>query len=356
MYSLEDLKFAQKYPFSNKAREIIKELKIDLNNVPESAVKRAALMISNASKNQLNFQEPSESLEVVKNEVLAFPVAKIILAFIGNLTLNEKFSKMIGRTAFKYIEREKEKTQTILDLASELNVSFSLSSKQNFFAEIPLTFFLKTNFKEPFMKLVNQKLEKGIVFLNENDFARFLSEFIYETTFDSIPSSTENLPKVFESIAGQISSQLTVRERKDLNDSFSGANDPDAYPPCMQQIYDDLISGKNAVHQARFNIATFLIGIGLDKEKVIELFSKTPNFNEKITRYQVERIAGKGGTKYSAPSCEKIRSQRLCPNSKFCEGFSHPISFYKARLKNQAKNSSKKAGKDSAKESVQESA
>ena len=142
MYSLEDLKFAQKYPFSNKAREIIKELKIDLNNVPESAVKRAALMISNASKNQLNFQEPSESLEVVKNEVLAFPAAKIILAFIGNLTLNEKFSKMIGRTAFKYIEREKEKTQTILDLASELNVSFSLSSKQNFFAEIPLTSLL----------------------------------------------------------------------------------------------------------------------------------------------------------------------------------------------------------------------
>jgi len=85
-------------------------------------------------------------------------------------------------------------------------------------------------------------------------------------------------------------------------------------PPCMTAILEALKRGENLPHAARFAITTYLLKRGWDVEQIVELFRNAPDFNEKITRYQVQHIAGKvGGRKeYAVPNCETMRQWGLC--------------------------------------------
>ncbi|OLS13395.1 MAG: DNA primase, large subunit [Promethearchaeota archaeon CR_4] len=49
-------------------------------------------------------------------------------------------------------------------------------------------------------------------------------------------------------------------------------------------------------------------------EEVLDIYRNSPDFNDKIARYQIEHAAGeKGrGTKYRAHSCGKLKSYQLC--------------------------------------------
>ena len=69
-------------------------------------------------------------------------------------------------------------------------------------------------------------------------------------------------------------------------------------------------------------------------EEMLELFKRLPDFDEKITRYQLEHLAGKkGGSKrYYVPSCEKIKLENLCYETKICQGISNPIQLVKKKL------------------------
>ncbi|MDO8627222.1 MAG: hypothetical protein Q7K42_02045, partial [Candidatus Diapherotrites archaeon] len=249
-------------------------------------------------------------------------------------SLREKFSTMVAKTAFKHIELEKDRTQTMLDMAEELELQFSMSSHPSFFVQIPLTGYLKNHFKENFMKIVNQHIDKGQIFLHGNEFARLLQETIFDKVYYSMPVEISKLPEIFKSVAKQLSEQLKTRERKEFDEILKEKVDTNAFPPCMQAIYDALLAGKNVPHMSRFVFATFAVAVGMPTEAIIQLYAKTPNFNEKVTRYHVENISGKKGSKkrYSPPSREKIISYGLCPNTSVCEGYSHPVQWYKQHL------------------------
>jgi len=87
-----------------------------------------------------------------------------------------------------------------------------------------------------------------------------------------------------------------------------------SFPPCMRELLKRAEEGENLPHEARFALASFLINIGWDIDKVVEVFSNVPDFDEDRTRYQVRHIAGLEGSgkKYSPPSCRKMREWGLC--------------------------------------------
>jgi hypothetical protein len=96
-------------------------------------------------------------------------------------------------------------------------------------------------------------------------------------------------------------------------------------------MYSQLSAGNKLPHLANFTLATFLNSIGMPKARVLELFKKSPNFNERIASYQLDRIAKQD---YSPPGCDKIRSYGLCP-SKACPA-KHPLSFYRRQARKAA--------------------
>jgi DNA primase large subunit len=80
-------------------------------------------------------------------------------------------------------------------------------------------------------------------------------------------------------------------------------------------------------------LATFLLGRGQTVDDVAPLFKNAPDYNEKVTRYQLNQISGETGsnTKYSCPSCEKIKSNDLCFVTSDCDYIINPLQFGKKR-------------------------
>ncbi len=94
-------------------------------------------------------------------------------------------------------------------------------------------------------------------------------------------------------------------------------------PPCMAFILRKFSRGENVSHFERLTIATFLFARQDSMEQIMEIFQKAPNFDEKITSYQLKQI--KNG-EYKTPNCEKIDNSGFCfRNPTICGGCANPL-------------------------------
>jgi DNA primase large subunit len=78
-----------------------------------------------------------------------------------------------------------------------------------------------------------------------------------------------------------------------------------------------------------------MLAIGKPIDEIVSLFESAPDFNQKITRYQVEHLAGLKGsrTKYSVPSCEKLLIENLCFATEQCAGIINPMQFGRRQVR-----------------------
>jgi DNA primase large subunit len=178
-------------------------------------------------------------------------------------------------------------------------------------------------------------VSKGRVYLDRETYTRVLEEAIYQhvlKTFETLEplrvdqkllEEARKIAQVREAASSDIASEQGVQVVKE-----------DAFPPCVKRAIERLRQGENISHAERFLIATFLLNIGLEVDQVVELFRSAPDFNEKITRYQVEHLAGlRGGRKkYSPYSCDKLKALGLCPVLDRCDG-RNPLSVYYRNLR-----------------------
>ena len=326
-FSLAELSYAQKYPFAEVAKRVVKESGFTLENIPEPVLDVSRKMINAAFSEKEFVPKIHAYKEIFQTQVLAFPVSKILVSIIGRYELYRKFSKMFSKTIFTYLESEKD--DVLIDLAYELKLGFDLADSKNYFVKLDLSDYLKPELNEVFMKLINSDVEKGKVFLNRNDFARFISLVVGQQIIDSLPVPVKNIPSFFKKVAENIEDDFSKTVRKRFSKSDFGEVAPESFPPCMQKMYSELASGIQVNHSARFAIATFLSGIGMSSERIIEVFRSTPNFNERTTRYQVEKLAGVKGKGYASPSCDKLRTLNLCVSN--CP-VGHPIQFYSKEI------------------------
>ena len=119
----------------------------------------------------------------------------------------------------------------------------------------------------------------------------------------------------------------------------------EAFPPCISALYLAFSSGRHLSHIGRFALTSFLINIGMPPESVIELFKNISDFNEKMTKYQVEHIAGETGsrTRYIPPKCDTLQTHGVCTNpDEICRRIRHPLSYYRISIK-QVRSEPKKA-------------
>jgi DNA primase large subunit len=92
-----------------------------------------------------------------------------------------------------------------------------------------------------------------------------------------------------------------------------GALRPELYPPCIRKMLRTLQKGENLSHSGRFGLAAFLHRVGADFETIVDAYRGAPDFDESITRYQVEHITLRdGGRGYEPPECDTLRSHGLC--------------------------------------------
>jgi DNA primase large subunit len=108
------------------------------------------------------------------------------------------------------------------------------------------------------------------------------------------------------------------------------------YPPCIKHALEVLNKGENLPHSGRFMLATYLLNKGQTIEEIAPLFKNAPDYNEKTTLYQLKHLSGNfgSGTKYSCPSCEKLKSENLCYIIPECNNIINPLQFGRKKVTN----------------------
>ena len=342
---MEMLVFAQKFPFSKSARDYLKELNIGTEKLPESAVKKAALIVSRAfAKTPYSLDQQNPSKEQLETELVAFPIAKMFVSLMKTHSMRENFSMFVFKSTFNYLVESKNPKDLCITLADDFGVKYSLSFEKEFFVSVPLLEYLNIYFIDAEAKLLNKSVVNGTVFLNLNDFARFLAEKSYAKVFDSLPIDPKQIPKEIHSLARSIDSQLMVMEKKTFDLKLAGKIDPNLFPPCMKILYEEQLAGKKLSYMARLSLASFLYQLGMLKSEMLSLLSKSPDYKKEIAEYHVDRIFDK---QLSAPGCKKLDEYglKVAACRKECT-YKHPVQYYiaKLRVKNRMANKNGKGG------------
>jgi DNA primase large subunit len=110
----------------------------------------------------------------------------------------------------------------------------------------------------------------------------------------------------------------------------------DAFPPCIRELRKRALAGQHISHVGRFALTSFLINSGMTVDAVVDCFRSASDFNERMTRYQAEHIAGGRGsrTKYIPPKCETLRTHGVCPEmDEICMRVRHPMAYYRWKIR-----------------------
>ena len=181
--------------------------------------------------------------------------------------------------------------------------------------------------QDPYWAMINRIVVRGWVSLPLDDFERLLEE-AYEEHILTLAKENELAVGKVASVLDPALVEELVRQFGQRPVRVEAKAMPGPDPPCMRALIDALKAGENLPHTARFAVATYLLHRGWDVEQIVDLFRNAPDFNEKITRYQVQHIAGQAGGRkqYSVPSCETMNSWGLCPTNLGC-GVKNPLRY-----------------------------
>jgi DNA primase large subunit len=217
--------------------------------------------------------------------------------------------------------------------------------------EIPLVEYvhLATPIREADYRLVRQDVHGGLVRVRPKRAARLLEEAIRRTLAEPIPLTPEVVAQVREreaELLGEVAARMPLPVARPA--AGGGVLRPERFPPCIRKMRRTLQKGENLSHAGRFALAAFLHRAGADMETIVDAYRGAPDFDESITRYQVEHITQHaGGVGYEPPECETLRSHGLCvregdPGADspvdrardplcFEDRLRHPLQYYRIR-------------------------
>lgn len=186
--------------------------------------------------------------------------------------------------------------------------------------------------------LIFQELRHGRVFLNRDQVAKLLREYFYNNVrafYDSLTyEGAVRITSPYQKETGYVRELYLKNAGK--NSPELGEVEAEKFPPCIKEYVKQVSEGINIPHLARFTMVSFLHKIGLQNNSIMEIFRTAPDFNEKITSYQVNHITGESsGTQYSPPKCVTLQSNHLCykGDDPLCnkEWLKHPLRYYEIK-------------------------
>lgn len=297
-------------------------------------------------------------------ELLSYPFARILVSCIGDAHLVRRYALAEAKGAYQRLLEEftaagSREPEQLYAFAHEFGipVRYVRTPPDSAQVLIPFAHYLHqtVNLRDKRWKLVNRGLERGEVTLRPVEFLRILQEAFYERIKRDLP--LEISPELCNSVrtyTQELQTELAARQLQLGDRELAGElgvreKDPGSFPPCIIAILGNLREGVNVPHTARFAATAFLLNIGLTVDEVIELYRNSPDFDEERTRYQVVHISGEqGSTRYSAPSCETMRTYGNCVgNDELCERITHPLGYYKRKLWRKGKQA-KREGEEKA--------
>ena len=331
-----------KYPFLKEAAKYLKipDLKIEDLAAPEleDILKRAEERVEEA----ILYTRVSRKPEKADNEISSYPIAIILVNATKSSFIQKRYALAEAKQTFEDLKNEKDKPkEKIFTFAQNFGWELALNKDLKTRYEFALNFtdYLRntTHLRGKKWKLVNRLISGGTVYLTRTDTARLLSEEVRKHIEKRVEAKElpKFPPKIIE-IAEKIKELSVEKIGKAEMEGLPKTMVQEAFPPCIEALYDAVSSGHHLSHVGRFTLTSFLINIGMSPENVIELFRTFSDFNERMTRYQVEHIAGERGsrTRYIPPRCETLQTHGVCVNpDELCQKIRHPLAYYRKKAK-----------------------
>jgi DNA primase large subunit len=326
-----------KYPFLQEASEYIQETKFDFEEFdrPEMThiVNRAVDKLENELKGKVY-----SNLDEYEIEIMTFLVSLLLIKSIGLEEISRKCSLFEAMRVEKFLstdlstERSLQKKKLLVQkIFKELfKIDIDVDSTSSI-CKLSVPDYLQraSKMNEQEWKLINRSVKDGYVYLDTDEAVRLIRNELSNLIYTRIKNmKVYEVPLLIKSKADELRKKYLGRYV--YRNQFKILE----YPPCIKHAMEIINKGENLPHSARFMLATYMLAIGKTEEDVIEIFKNSPDYNEKITRYQVAHLAGKKGShiKYSVPSCDRLRSEDLCFAVKECENLVNPIQFGRRKL------------------------
>jgi DNA primase large subunit len=327
-----------KYPFLQEASAYIQETKFDFEEFdrPEMIhiINRAVEKLESELKGKIY-----SNLDEYEIEIMTFLVSLLLIKSIGLEEISRKCSLFEAMRVEKFLstdlsnERSLQKKKLLVQkIFQELfKIDIDVDSTTSI-CKLSIADYLHraSKMNEQEWKLINRSVKDGYVYLDTDEAVRLIRNELSNLIYTRIKNmKVFEVPILIKSKADELRKKYSGRYV--YRNQFKILE----YPPCIKHAMEIINKGENLPHSARFMLATYLLAIGKTEEDVIEIFKNSPDYNEKITRYQVEHLAGKKGShiKYSVPSCDKLRSEDLCFAIKECENLINPIQFGRRKFK-----------------------
>jgi len=345
-----------KYPFLPEALNIVRNM--DLEELLTSSIYEDARdygvsrVISCFDKDARIFVTDDEV------KVIGFYISKLFLISLSDPIITRRFANMLRDELEGYLTEDD--TENIYLVASALNVKYKevsgelrrlhkenpkpwvAGTKYELFTLVYFLDFIKyaSGISGDAFKLINQPLKDGWVPVSKEEFIKILREAFVKYLVMEIEGNANKkdiLKKYFEEDIKKIKELKDEYISKYSSQDFGNVVE-DAFPPCLKSIIVKLKNGVNLPHQARFFLVTFLHKIGVKNEEIMKIFATAPDFNESMTKYQVEHITGGISKKeYEVPKCSTLQAYGLCvkdiANDNLCkkEWMTHPLLYYKIK-------------------------
>jgi DNA primase large subunit len=320
-----------KYPFLNEAGEYLRESgfgweeldRPDMSYVIDRAADRVEMEVDG---------KIYDNLERYEIEILTFLISLVIVRSIGIDQVLRKFALAEARRAEKFLtedlrkQSETKRHSVFTKIFEDLfRLKIVLSEDQRLFKVRVVDYLARaSHFHEQEWKLINRVVHNGYVYLDADETVRLIRNELSVLIYDKVKAMTlPSLPLAIKSKADRLRIKLLSRYERRVSVAVR------EYPPCVKHALEVMNKGDNLPHSARVMLATFMLAIGKPVNEIVSMFENAPDFNENITRYQVEHLAGMKGshTKYSVPSCDKLRNENLCFATAECDTLINPIQF-----------------------------
>ena len=279
----------------------------------------------------------------IDSDLLSFILAVAVIKVSQREDAISRFALNEAGRAEAFLKTENKKTITYI-IRQVLKVpvyetEYTIgNSFYEYMIDVKKYVLLSSLLKSDYWRIVNRIVNGGLVYLKRSEIIRLARDGIRYEIYRRIRESTtpvipQQLQYLVDIIKNRPLPRVTFEETRITE-----------YPPCATHAISRAQANENLAHFERFFLTSFLLKIGKSVDDVIKFFSNSPDFNEKIAKYQVEHIAGlRGGRKiYNVPDCKTLFSQSLCFKNEICDNISHPLQYGRRLIKNGEKNFDRK--------------
>lgn len=323
------------YPFLDGAGELVKSMPFkledfgndgDLRHYVEGAIARISMAVEEGGAD-VGGKEPEVSKRPPEFEIYTFILAVILVARAGNGALRRKFALAEARRCERFLRQglgrvfsyeKDEKTGEIFQQLFKTKIR-----NENNYCIIPVADYLRhaAAFSEKEWDLVNRNVSGGEVRLQRRELARLIRNEAYRIIMSRLPQDPgADMPGL--EWACDITRTMASRFGEDRKGGAPGGT-----PPCIKHAITSLDEGVNLPHTGRFMLATYMIAAGAETDDIVALFRNAPDYNEKVTRYQVGSLSSGVEGGYKCPGCDRIKMADMCHPDSGCEGIVHPLQY-----------------------------